>query len=314
MLLNFSLEVSAQNVKEFLQCAVLLNRPILNLSIDATKPEDKLDSTDKLFKLLTEFATSVENVKFVNVNFDYACWDSINQLKNIKSIGFVGCTTKLKATTLNISLSEISFEKSDEFMELFANQTTLEKVCIKNDDFTWNGFPHYALTSMLSKSPNPVHLKLIGFGTGSYFDFVLDSNEYNNSLLKLDTLDTTTITFHWYVGLKKGRTKFLENQLPYLKTLIIHNLPFDFDGGEVLKFICEQMSQLQTFKYRDVYLIKESKKQPVVDEIEFNEIQIKSAYEIVQQFPGLYFIIYICIIYIYIIFNCCIFRYIRIEI
>jgi hypothetical protein len=290
MVQDFVLHVSTENVDACLASNPLLHHTILNLTIVDT-PHSK--STHKLFELLTKFADCVETVTFKCVHFDDACFAKLHLLKKLTSISFVECTSLLGLTRFQIlTLSEISFEKSDEIMCRFAKQMESDnsldnpkillpgKICVRNDDYTWNGFEHESLTSMLLKSQEPKHLMLIGPGTGSYFD----SDDFT---FKLHTLDTTMITLHWYVGITTSRTAFLKSQLGHLKTLIIHQLPFDFDGGKVLKYICDEM-KLETFKYRDVLLINNSTKQSLADiPIEFNEIQITSAYEIVRQFPGM---------------------------
>jgi hypothetical protein len=93
------------------------------------------------------------------------------------------------------------------------------------------------------------------------------------------------ITFHWYVGIRTARKNFLEKQKNYLKELTIHQLPFDFDGGNVLKFIVEQM-ELDRFYYGNILLIKDQQIQPV-QEFMANEIQICAMYEMFRQFSSI---------------------------
>jgi len=70
--------------------------------------------------------------------------------------------------------------------------------------------------------------------------------------------------------------------------LTIHKLPFDFDGGKVLKYIIEEMG-LQKFYYGKIPLILNGRKQDV-KEFEANEIQITSTYEMFRQFPSKYYL------------------------
>jgi len=91
------------------------------------------------------------------------------------------------------------------------------------------------------KCENLNHLVLQGAGTGSYFD----NYEFP---FKISKLETSMITLHWYVAIKSARVNFLDSQKKNLKELTIHELPFDFDGGEVLKYIIEEMN-LETFYY-----------------------------------------------------------------
>lgn len=114
---------------------------------------------------------------------------------------------------------------------------------------------------------------LIGSGTGSYFD----SDDFPYFI---EVLEATMITFHWYVGLKSARIKFLTTQKGHLKELTIHQLPFDFDGGKVLKYIIEEMD-LKKFHYGKIPLILDGQKQDV-REFEANEIQVQSSFEMFQ--------------------------------
>ncbi|KAL7014181.1 hypothetical protein ACKWTF_015786 [Chironomus riparius] len=93
------------------------------------------------------------------------------------------------------------------------------------------------------------------------------------------------ITFHWYVGIKSARISFLKTQFGHLKELTIHQLPFDFDGGKVLKYIIEDM-ELITFNYGKIPLILNGHKEDVRD-FEASEIQITSAFEMFRQFPSI---------------------------
>jgi len=151
----------------------------------------------------------------------------------------------------------------------------------RNDDWTWNGFQHEILCGMKFNCKNIKHLVLIGAGTGSFFV----SNSFS---FKLYILDTTNITFHWYVGIMSGKINYSKDQLGHLKELTIHKLPFDFDGGKVLKYIIEEMN-LDKFYYGKIPLILNGRRQDV-KEFEANEIQITSTYEMLRQFPSKYYL------------------------
>jgi hypothetical protein len=116
---------------------------------------------------------------------------------------------------------------------------------------------------------------LIGAGTGSFFD----ADEFR---FKIQILDTTMITFNWYVGIKSKRVNFLESQKGSLKELTIHELPFDFDGGKVLKYIIEEMN-LKTFNYGKIPLIFNGQKQDV-KEFTATHLQLTSIFEMIRQF------------------------------
>jgi hypothetical protein len=270
---NFTMNVQLSNVDD---CKLVASTwGILNLKILGDSKSDRA-----LFDVIENFAGCVENIQFLNVKFDkYSC-GVLTTLKKIKILSFVKCTSSYSEKLEPIqTLTELTLnDSSEDIFKVLSGQRSLKKICVEKLPLTWNGFPHEVLTVILKNSPN-VHLMLIGPGTGSYMD------HEDAESVKLQKLNTTMITFHWYVGIRTQRTSFLASQLDSLTELTIHQLPFDFDGGRVLKYICESM-KLNKFQYRQTMLIDNFQKQIVTDEIEFCEIQIMSAFEIVKQFPG----------------------------
>ena len=210
--------------------------------------------------------------------------DILCSFSNINSLNFINCKIKnssFEAIENIPTLRTITLQNcNDNIFNIFQNQYCLEKITIINHDKTYNGFHHEGLNEILKKSKNLKHLVLDGYGTGSYFD--LDDYPF-----KIEKLETTMITFAWYIGLKNKRVKFLESQKGSLKELTIHELPFDFDGGDVLKYIIEEMG-LESFYYGKIPLILNWQKQEV-KELEVTEIQVTSMYEMIRQFPSKYF-------------------------
>ncbi|CAG9809568.1 unnamed protein product [Chironomus riparius] len=204
----------------------------------------ELKITSRNFKQISE-SVIFENVKFRNI------------LISVKS------TTEFKDLV------------SDNIFKIFTNQESIEKITVSNHDWTWNGIPHDVFNEICKNCKNLDHLVLEGAGTGSYFD----NDEFP---FKITKLGTSMITFHWYVGIRSPRVYFLESQKGYLKELTIHQLPYDFDGGKVLKYIIEEMN-LDKFNYGEIPLIQNGQKQ-AIKEFEASEIQITSAYEIVTHF------------------------------
>ncbi|CAG9811548.1 unnamed protein product [Chironomus riparius] len=98
-------------------------------------------------------------------------------------------------------------------------------------------------------------------------------------------LEITMITSGWFVGIEGARTEYLKSLIGTLKHLKIQQLPYDFDGGEVLKYIIEDM-KLETFYYGDIPLILNGQKQDV-KEFSASETQITSAIEMIRQFSSI---------------------------
>lgn len=234
-----------------------------------------------LLKLLKTYKSCLEILEINNLKFRNfkECQEFFFGLENLKSLKLNKCQVEnLNSEKLSPirTLNNISFQKcSNNIFKIFTNQDSFEKITVINNDWTWNGFPHDVFNEICR---NCINLVLIGPGTGSYFD----SDEFP---FKITKLETSMITFHWYVGIMSARVNFLESQKGSLKDLTIHQLPYDFDGGKVLKYIIEEMN-LDKFYYGKIPLIVNGKKQEF-KEFEVSEIQITSAYEMIRQFPSI---------------------------
>jgi hypothetical protein len=215
--------------------------------------------------------------------------------KNLKKLVFVQCyipelrspsssrcqrplITQIADTVGQLdSLQEVVFERCDgNFYAVFHNQKSIAKITVRNTDWTWNGFPHDDFNALMRTLPNCKHVCFEGIGTGSYFD--MDEFPY-----RLETLEATTISFHWYVGIRSPRKRFMETQKGFLQHLTIHKLPYDFDGGKLLKFLIENMN-LNKLYYGDIPLILNGQKQNV-EEFTATEIQLTALFEMFAQFP-----------------------------
>lgn len=177
------------------------------------------------------------------------------------------------------SLNELFLERCDaNFYSVFQNLKSITKITVRNTDWTWNGFPHDNFNALMRTLPNCKHVCFEGIGTGSYFD--MDEFPY-----RLKTLEATTISFNWYVGIRTARKQFMETQKGFLQQLIIHKLPYDFDGGDLLKFIVEKMN-LDKFYYGDIPLILNGQKQNIEDfTVTTTEIQLTALFQMFVQFP-----------------------------
>lgn len=278
ILIRFTLRINRSNFQKYASYIPLHSVPLKNISFDFNGFSNLAGPVG----FLTKFKVSVEHLhikdaKFKNHN-DFS--KIFVNLKSIKSIRFDNCgIDQLGNEPLSPfpTLKSISFNKcNDNLFKAFRKQNSLTRIEVRNDDWTWNGFPHDIFNEICANCKNLEQIVLIGAGTGSYFD--ADEFPY-----KLKKLDTSMITFHWYVGIKTERVNFLSSQIGYLKELKIHQLPNDFDGGRVLKFIFENL-KLESFYYKDIPLILNKKKQKVT-EISGTEIQIKAAMELINQFP-----------------------------
>lgn len=238
-----------------------------------------------LLKQLFRYSESIEKIEFINSNFDSG--ETLNNVlqksSKLKEVSFVNCYIKEYGSLKTFSnhhsaLKFVSYHDCNENLyNIFKKHNSIEKVAVISNKKSWNAFPQEAFNALIMSLPNLKHLVFEGEGTGSYFD----RSEFSYTIEKLEA---ERITFQWYVGITGARDKFLSSQKGNLKDLRIKHLPYDFDGGRVLKFIMEKM-KLQNFYYGDIPLIVNGKKQSV-KHFSAHETQILAALEMLKQFPG----------------------------
>lgn len=279
---RFVLEVNDQSLEKLTKHHELPNITFMNVEIDLNENI----KSNKILEFFQEVKFSVtklniKNGKFQNCNYLIKI---IDNMFSLESLSFENCNIDCLS---NEVLPEIPTLKAislnncnNNIYKALVNQKTIEKTTIINSNFTWNGFPHDIFNKLVRNSKNHITSMVFeGAGTGSYF-------ECNEFPFQISKLDTTMISFHWYVGIKTQRISFLQSQKGVLKDLRIHQWPNDFDGGRVLKFIFDHMN-LQNFYYKKTALIEKGKKQQVI-KIEVNEIQVQCLFELVKQFPCKY--------------------------
>lgn len=231
----------------------------------------------KMIKLMSSLISFVETL---TVKVDFMVYNPFYQKPlMLSSLSLTKCELKKICNPLPLieTLNFLSLTScEDEVYNLFQNQKKITKIEVVEEKFSWNGFPHDKFDDIL-KNSDVNAIKFVGAGTGSYFD-----NEEFPYLIK--KLETTMITFHWYVGIRSGRVTFLQSQ-PLLEDLTISELPNDFDGGEVIKYIFKSMN-LKNFYYGKTALILDGVRQQV-KKIHFTQIKLTSAFELVRTFPSI---------------------------
>lgn len=238
-----------------------------------------------ILKHLDSFRESVEQIEFKFCRFENnsELTNILKNLKKLKEINFKSCLIK-KFNNINEidhiteNLDSISFEDCDEYIyTCFKNHRSIRKITVTSFKKGWNGFPHEAFNDLAKSLPELKHLKFAGEGTASYF-------EQSSFPFNIEILEAYTLTHHWYVGIRGARNKVLESQKSNLKVLRIEELPSDFDGGRILKYIMNEMN-LNEFYYGGIPLILNGNKQNVKS-FTANETQILAAFEMFSEFPG----------------------------
>ncbi|KAL7016864.1 hypothetical protein ACKWTF_010170 [Chironomus riparius] len=274
---KFTLFLDERNFHEVFKNQSLLSIKFKNLSINCAAIDPKNVSI-----ILRTYKNSIDNLSLSNVQSYEIISNGFYNFCYLKSLSLENCMVcvdKVNPLLLIKPLKSILFHNCDEnVIKSFENQVNIEKVTICSYKYTYNGFPHDEFNNLLEKLTNLSHLVLDGDGTSSYFDV-------NRFPFKVKILETTSITFNFYVGLINSRIDFLKSQLGFLKELTIHKLPFDFDGNEFLKFIIEEM-QLTKFYYGKIPLILKGTKQEIKD-FSATETQVKSAFEMFRQFGSI---------------------------
>lgn len=211
--------------------------------------------------------------------------------ENVKFSSLLNFLDNFRSSLENLELTSLNLKDFKECLQIFSSFLNLKFLNFKNckiisDDLF--GLPTIpTLTAINFEKCDGNFLKIFSVQPSlKTISIRNDDNTWNG-------FETSMITYHWYVGIETARINFLQVQTGYLKELTIHQLPYDFDGGKVLKYIIEQMG-LNNFYYGKIPLIIHGTKQQV-KKFSANEIQIQSVYEMFRQFN--------CNIFILIIFN-----------
>ncbi|XP_070490613.1 uncharacterized protein [Chironomus tepperi] len=277
LLRKFTLIVDKDSFPIISSCQKLLDTKIRNICINCYQFDTKI-----VPQFLKNYEKSVEKLILINIDNGGIIFNYLHDLRTLQSLILENCyfdKHNVIILPFMMSLKSISFHNCNEnCFKMFKNQKNIEKVTICCYTYTFTGFAHEEFNDLVENFPNFYHLVLDGDATSSYFDIY----EFP---FKIKILETTSITFHWYVGLRTPRIDFLNSQLGSLKELTIHKLPNDFDGDQVLKFIIEEM-QLIKFFYGKIPLILNGTKQDV-QYFSATEIQIKSSFEMFRQFRSI---------------------------
>lgn len=207
---------------------------------------------------ILQILDNIDTLEFEDCFINHIRGRHILQFPNLKSISFSSCNENLYI--------------------FFQNQLSVSKITVISYINSWNGFPHEDFTILANSLQNLKHIEFKGEGTASYFD-------KQDFPYRIHKLEADFITFNWYIGIEIPRMTFLISQLESLQELRIKNLPNDFDGGLILKFIIERM-KLKTFYYGNIPLIINEQKQNV-REFSSSETQIEATLEMFRQFHGI---------------------------
>lgn len=290
---NFILNITIDNYDMIYNSYIFNNNlPIKNISIIDDIQHPKFYNCTNLKPLFTNNIKYInfENIKFSNQNI---IDELLNPCTNIEKINFVKCkfmkyeSNKIIDKKFN-RLIKISFHECNKgFFTIWKKQSNIEELEVINYKITWVGFDHEEFIDLLNSINHIGTLKLTGQGTSSFLDNVTDNMNF-----KIDNLITDNITHNWYVGLANSpRLKFLKKLFENnIKSIKINNLPYDFDGGDVLKYILNRKDI--KFYYKNTLLISEGQKQPVID-FSCTEIQMKAMVEMFKHFTIKSFTLYL---------------------
>ena len=275
-MLKFNLFVYPPNINQLLQNKLIADIPFKNVTLSGFS----VDSSTKLHEILRKLKGSIETLKLQNVafsNFEIFAKTFIN-LPNLKSLHLEKCLIggkEINSLPPITTLKSIIFDECrGNLFKYFKNQQSIEKVGIYRHQWTSRAFSTSDFNEMAANLPNLNHIVLDGTGTSGYFDC-------GHFPFKIKKLEAYLMTFNWTQTIP--RLDFLKSQQGSLKELTIHKLPYDYDGGEVIKFIIEKM-ELEKFYFGKIPLILNGRKQKV-KEFTAWEVNITAAFEMFRQFP-----------------------------
>lgn len=277
-MLKFNLFINPQNIGQHSSNRLIFNIPFKNITLSNF-------SGDELLEFVKKYKNSVEILKLQNINFNHfvLAEEFFSHFTKLKSLHLEKCfiTNSENSSIAPIpTLKSISFEECrGNLFKYFKNQKSVDKIGVCRHQWTSRGFSHSDFNGMVACLPNLSHMVMDGTGTAGYFD----SGHFPFKIIKLDAY---LMTFYWTQTIP--RLDFLKSQQGFLKELTIHKLPYDYDGGEVLKFIIEKMG-LEKFYFGNDPLIVDGKKQEV-KEFTAWEVNITAAFEMFRQFPCEFFL------------------------
>lgn len=261
--------LSKNEIKKFNNISGIVNIEIINLNDLKTFYNiinNNIDTISSITLVCCRFNSSSIQLNFNNIVFLFKLYrqdflkinhDSFLKLDNI------------------YNLKSISFEHCNEnTFKIFELQKNLKKIVVKSNTSIYNSFSHKYFNKILNLNKIS-ELILEGDGTAGYF---------NSNILPfyIETLNTTYLTYYWCNNINNDGIKYFTSKKGYLKNLTIHHLPFDFDGGKILKYIIEEMG-LFSFNYDDISLIQNKQKQ-YVTKFSATQYHITSIYEMFNQY------------------------------
>jgi hypothetical protein len=245
---------------------------------------------EKLLSFIERYEDSIESLNMQNfhVNSGKTFLEILSKLKNLKELHINSCimfdydpTEKLPENLPKID-SALLTDSSELFFEILKNFKTIRKFKFIKNERNSESFKYVLLDELLAAVPSIKHLILEGSSTRGYL-----ARQLENFPFKLRTIEADGVNLSRNSG--EARLKFFKSQVGSLKELRIKNLPHDFDGDEVLKFLIEEMG-LEKFYYDGKALIENGRKVDGLKEILFDENTIKAGMELLRQFDGEVFI------------------------
>lgn len=241
---------------------------------------------EKLMVLVENYENSIEHLDMRNFHVDNGrrFLEIISKMKNLKSIKIDHCVM-FEADNENPpppSLPQLKSafftESSDLYFNVLQKFKSLENFKFVKERSSGVQFSYGLIDDLLMAVPSINHLTIKGVNTGGYL-----AREFENIPFTLHSLDADEMN----MGRNEDepRISFLQAQKGHLKVLKVKELPADYDGEILLKFIFEEMN-LESFVYRDEELIKNGRKVPSLNEIWMTDKTITAGMELMRQFPG----------------------------
>jgi hypothetical protein len=263
--------LSKNKINKFNNISGIVNIEIINLNdlkILYNIINNNLDTISSITLVCCRFNSSSMQLNFNNILFLFKLYRQDFPLK-------INYNSKFFKLDNLYNLKSISFEYCNEnTFKIFELQENLKKITVKSDISTHNDFLHkyFNKISDLNKIFELISVKVDTIGY------------CNTNILPSDieTLYTTCLTYYRHDNNKNDIIKYFKSKKGYLQHLTIHHLPFDFNGGKILKYIIEEMN-LFSFNYDNISLIKNKKKQ-YITKFSATEYHITSIYEMFKQY------------------------------
>ncbi|KAL7014180.1 hypothetical protein ACKWTF_015785 [Chironomus riparius] len=151
---KFKLDLNKITSQKHFDNVLIWKIPFKNIAINFNSLQTS--QTHLLCKNNKEHVQFLEIKSLILKNFE-ECYELFSGMQNLTNLSMNDCKLKIlndEALPQIETLQVVSFDKCDEnIFKIFRHQQSLEKIIVRNDDYTWNGFCHESFNNLVRNLP-----------------------------------------------------------------------------------------------------------------------------------------------------------------